>query len=442
MPLTADAAFRGGGGGGGHFGGFRGGGGGGHFGGFRGGHIGGMRFGHGPRIGNFHSGRHAFRAPHTATSHTVTNHAVTNHTVTNHAVTNHVTAHHGLATRVSHGFSPRAFHNAAFLHGFHRFGVFGWVGPLFWPYAFGDIYCSVFWGYWGYGCADPYWNAAYGDPFWGYGYSDVYGGVFSPFAFSDLAPYLPNGPSSVRHARSRSGTAPVNAIAQMCGDETREVAGWPIDRIQQLIAPDDQQRAALDDLAAASVKAAQIIKAGCPSGVAFTPTGRLAVMEQRIEAMQQAVGAVRGPLEAFYGSLSEDQKAKFNAAASQPAPAAPADGGQRAVHGCTATAAASAAWPEEQIEAVLHPNEAQQTKLRALQSAAAQAAERLAASCPADMPATPTARLAAVSNRLDAMLTAVRTVRHALNDLYGDLSDEQKAQFNQIGQSRTSARQG
>jgi hypothetical protein len=34
------------------------------------------------------------------------------------------------------------------------------------------------------------------------------------------------------------------------------------------------------------------------------------------------------------------------------------------------------------------------------------------------------------------MLTAVKSVRTALDDLYGDLSDEQKGQFNKIGQSR------
>jgi hypothetical protein len=40
------------------------------------------------------------------------------------------------------------------------------------------------------------------------------------------------------------------------------------------------------------------------------------------------------------------------------------------------------------------------------------------------------------------MLTAVKSVRSALDDLYGDLTDEQKAQFNQIGQGRSAERQG
>ena len=438
-PQTASSAFRGGGGGfhgggggfsgggfrGGGFSGFRGGGfrsggfhtGGGRIGGLRvgGNHVGGMRIGHG---GNLHSGalsHQAFQGGNRA-------------------------FHRGaFATRVAPGFSRQAFLHNGFDH-FHRFGVFGWVGPLFWPYAFGDIYCDIFWGYWGYGCAAPYWSLAFGDPFWDYGYGDIYGGLFSPFAFADLAPYLPNGPSSVRQARSKRA-APASTIAQMCGDDTKEVAGWPIDRIQQLVSPDDQQRMALDDLANASVKAAQIIKSGCPTSVAFTPTSRLAAMEQRVEAMAQAVETVRGPLDTFYNSLTDEQKAKFNAANQTPAPGQEKNGRPNGVAQSCATANASTQWPEARIEATLRPSAEQQAKLKALQNTAAQAAEQLAASCPSEMPTTPPARLAAISKRLDVMLSAVKSVRTAVDDLYADLSDEQKSQFNKIGQARTAERQ-
>src|SRR5262249_18490299 len=148
------------------------------------------------------------------------------------------------------GFGHNGFWRSGFWHngfgdGFWRFAGFGWVGPIFWPYAFSDISCGIFWGYWGFGCADPYWGVAFGDPFWDYGYDDVYDGLFSPFAFADLAPYRPNGgPTYVAHERSRRAP-PTNAIAQMCGDDTKEVAGWPIDRVQQLVSPDERQRMAL-----------------------------------------------------------------------------------------------------------------------------------------------------------------------------------------------------
>jgi hypothetical protein len=180
------------------------------------------------------------------------------------------------------------------------------------------------------------------------------------------------------------------------------------------------------------VKAAQIVKSGCPSGVAFTPGGRLAAMQQRIEAIQQAVETVRGPLETFYGTLTEEQKAKFSAASQAPAPSQDRNARRGTGQGCT-TANAAIPWPEARIEAALRPNEAQQAKLRTLRDAATQAAEQLAAACPVELPTSPPARLAAISKRLNVLLTAVKSVRSALDNFYADLSDEQKAQFNQLG---------
>jgi hypothetical protein len=363
--------------------------------------------------------------------------------------------HGPLATRVAPTFSRRvfahqAFAHQAFLHNgfrFRRFGVFGWVGPLFWPYAYNDIYCSVFWGYWGYGCADPYWSYGYGNPFWDYGYSDIYGGMFSPFAYGDLTGSVTSGRSGRRHARSEASLSSVEnssqvpaQIAQMCGDDTKEVAGWPIDRIRQLVSPNDRQSTALDDLANASVQAAQIIKAACPTSVAFTPTGRLAAMQRRIEAMVQAIDVVRAPLETFYGRLTDEQKAKLYAADETSAQSNTRT--RRSLTQNCGAANAATQWPEAQIEKALRPTEAQQASLNALQNAAANAQEQLAASCPSEQPTTPPARLAAAAKRLDVMLQAVKNVRVVLEDFYGSLNDEQKAQFNVIGQPRTAQRQG
>jgi LTXXQ motif family protein len=50
---------------------------------------------------------------------------------------------------------------------------------------------------------------------------------------------------------------------------------------------------------------------------------------------------------------------------------------------------------------------------------------------------TPPTRLAAIGDRLNTMLQAVKQVRAALEDFYATLSDEQKAQFEAIGPRRT-----
>src|SRR2546429_595531 len=149
--------------------------------------------------------------------------------------------------------------------GGHGSGGYGWVGPLFWPFAYFDIYDYAIWG------------DGFGAPFWGYGYDDIYAGMFAPYAYDDLAGYLPP-----RAAAPGTPNAAPDRLTQMCGDDSRDIAGLPIDLIQQAIEPTETQRAALDELANASVTAAQTIKAACPTGLSLTAPSRLASMQRRI----------------------------------------------------------------------------------------------------------------------------------------------------------------
>src|SRR5207245_10281675 len=80
----------------------------------------------------------------------------------------------------------------------------------------------------------------------------------------------------------------------------------------EIVQPTDAQRGALDDLKAASAKAVDILKSGCPNDLPSIPTGRLAAMEGRLQVMLQAVQTVRPALDRFYQSLSDEQKARFN----------------------------------------------------------------------------------------------------------------------------------
>ena len=62
----------------------------------------------------------------------------------------------------------------------------------------------------------------------------------------------------------------------MCGDDSRVIAGLPIEAFQNAIQPNEAQRAALEELANASEKAAAGLKASCPTDVALTAPRRLA----------------------------------------------------------------------------------------------------------------------------------------------------------------------
>jgi hypothetical protein len=54
----------------------------------------------------------------------------------------------------------------------------------------------------------------------------------------------------------------------------------PIDLIRQVIEPAETQRAARDEIANASVTAAQNIKAACPTQISLTAPSRLAFMQR------------------------------------------------------------------------------------------------------------------------------------------------------------------
>ena len=299
----------------------------------------------------------------------------------------------------------------------HDDGGYGWVGPLFWPFALSDIYDYAIWGD--------------GIGFWDYGYPDIYAAIFAPYGHDDLAAYAGPGPFGRRHRR-------VPSLQQLCGDDSREMAGLPVDQIQQAIQPNEAQRAALDDLVNASISAVRMIRASCPTQTAFTAPDRLAVMQQRIAAMIKAVSAVQQQLGKFYDLLDDEQEARLNALAEDRRKMSAANGAtETPAQGCGAAQPPALRWPADEIEARLHPNDLQRAALKGLQDANARAFDILNAECQPKDATTPPARLDASDGRLDALQRAVSLVSAALGEFYATLSDEQKAGFEAIGQKRT-----
>ena len=54
------------------------------------------------------------------------------------------------------------------------------------------------------------------------------------------------------------------------------------------------------------------MRAACPTDVPMTMVDRMEAMEKRLDAMSQAMKTVRPALEAFYATLSDEQKAQLN----------------------------------------------------------------------------------------------------------------------------------
>ena len=263
--------------------------------GFVGGPVGGARIG-GRGIGSLRgsnfSGR-SFAAPRTGVA------------------TARFSANHFAGTRVAGPgriFGNRVISNAALQSrfGFARFhGRFfgspwpwwwggltiGWIGPVFWPYVYYDFFDYVFWPY------------AY-DDFWPYAYEDLYYGIYGPYAYGGPGPAIAVGPdvgSRARGANTSGGRVAIaggseQRAAEVCSNGASDLTDWPIARISEVVQPTEAQRPALDELRAASQKAIDILKTGCPNDLPSTPTGRLAAMEHRLKVMLQAVQTVRLPL--------------------------------------------------------------------------------------------------------------------------------------------------
>ena len=62
----------------------------------------------------------------------------------------------------------------------------------------------------------------------------------------------------------------------------------------------------------ASSKAAQDLQSSCPTDIPQTMLERLGAIDARVGAMLKATKTVRPALDAFYASLDDEQKARFN----------------------------------------------------------------------------------------------------------------------------------
>ena len=318
-------------------------------------------------------------------------------------------------------------------HPHHHFGiVLGFLGPVFWPYAYDDFVDYTF---------APY---AY-DTFWPYAFDDVYAGIYGGYAPEYYGPedayaYAGSAASQNTYAQSTyarsaarggtSGPAAAGGSDRICSSEAAGVTDFSIQKIAEQVNPDQQQQTLLDDLKNASIDAVKILQAACPTELPSTPTGRLAAMRARVDAMLKAGQTVRPALDKFYASLSDEQRERFNAldqsqqtAANQPA---------EIDRLCKRHEAANHTLPIDRIQRTLHLNADQDAALKDLDQTTAKAADMMQANCQPAQTLTPTGRLAAMESRLSAMSQALQMTETALSRFYGALSDEQKAQFDRM----------
>src|SRR5262249_31899831 len=298
----------------------------------------------------------------------------------------------------------------------HPASFVAWAGPVFWPYAYNDLFYYAFW------------PNAYDDGYWAYAYDDFIDAMFWDYGSADGA-YAHANPrigGTPRRSAPRPRAAARPAAPPRRAHPTPAPPRRPSARPRgPAVRPTNDQQALLAGLKDAAAQAATAFKAACPAEFSLTPPGRLQAMIARLEATREALRRVRPALARFYDSLSDEQKARFNAIGPRVATArARTEGaapGNDDAASCGAPKPGLTNLPIERIEDVVRPNDQQQRALDRLSTATGKAVALLQAACPDDIPQTPVGRLEAMEKRVDAMLQAAKTVQPALQDFYTSL---------------------
>ena len=117
-----------------------------------------------------------------------------------------------------------------------------WFGPVFWPYAYNDIFYYTFW------------PQAYDEAYWLVAYDDFFDTVFwgphsAPYA-EDLdaaleEPTRARATTGSRPSRERT-SATLETLQQLCGDLDKGITAWPFASMEQQLQLNAEQRLLLE----------------------------------------------------------------------------------------------------------------------------------------------------------------------------------------------------
>lgn len=246
-----------------------------------------------------------------------------------------------------------------------------------WPIASASVYEDLL-GY-------VLWPADYADHLWAHGYGDIMNAMLAPMA----------------------GVTPEQASAMiangMCSAKANALADKLIAHTGAVIVPTAEQQAALDALGATLREAID--------------RGRATVCAQSGEPAKQMVDGLwtvwdttllmRPPLEKFYGSLTEAQKAKL---------AGEAAAAEALARACVDPRKAE--WSPDRLAQALGKGQQDRVNLDALRERSAELVKFLAFSCPQGHEPTPLDRLEAARERMNALLYVVMSMSPTVGELY------------------------
>lgn len=101
-------------------------------------------------------------------------------------------------------------------------------------------------------------------------------------------------------------------FGRMCGPGPAGFVEWRIEQMAPSLKLTAAQRAKFDELKSASASSTEALRRTCAADSASTMPARMDAMERRMEAMLAASKAIRPPLDAFYASLTDEQRAQLD----------------------------------------------------------------------------------------------------------------------------------
>ena len=252
-----------------------------------------------------------------------------------------------------------------------------------------------------------------------------------------------------------------------CAQRGTELVSWPFDDIARIADPNELQRRALQALRDAAKEAAERLASDCPQQVPAAPSARLEAVEQGIDIALAAFATLQPAMQAFYGALDDEQKARLQrdmTMSAAPAPSAersreradqrsdqrrePRRGATRGtkpddrlsgasriaapklgVGACEGFAAALRGWPIREIERSVQLSEQQRVAFYEFVTASLKAANTLVTACPAATAITPARRMEVMVARLAAVRAAIAAIQPALTRFYEALDQGQKMRF-------------
>jgi hypothetical protein len=271
------------------------------------------------------------------------------------------------------------------------------------------------------------------------------------------------------HARASSGAfgTVIEELVRGCAQRGTELVSWPFDDIARIADPNELQRRALQALRDAAKEAAERLASDCPQQVPAAPSARLEAVEQGIDIALAAFATLQPAMQAFYGALDDEQKARLQrdmTMSAAPAPSAersreradqrsdqrrePRRGATRGtkpddrlsgasriaapklgVGACEGFAAALRGWPIREIERSVQLSEQQRVAFYEFVTASLKAANTLVTACPAATAITPARRMEVMVARLAAVRAAIAAIQPALTGFYEALDQGQKMRF-------------